>query len=171
MKTGLLFSVALCAAVLQGCNAAGCTDNKSSLPLAGFYSYQSLEPVTIRDISVGAVGAPNDSLLLEKGSANRLYMPFNIGQNSTTYFIRYTAEGLDDPRYFDTITFNYNRVPYFASEECGAMYSYEITSVTNTFHRIDSLAFSCPFLNNVDRESFHIFFNTPTPDDNEEPQQ
>ena len=172
MKTGLLLSIAaLCTAVLQGCNAAGCTDNKSSLPLAGFYSYQTLQPVTINDISVGAVGAPNDSLLLEKGSAARLYMPFNIGKNSTTYFIRYTAEGLDDPRYFDTITFNYNRVPYFASEECGAMYSYEITSVTNTSHRIDSLAITRPFINNADRESIQIYFNTSTPDNNEEPQQ
>lgn len=169
MKKQLFLSVAAIGlAMLQGCNASGCTDNKSSLPLAGFYSYRTLEPITVNDISVGAVGAPNDSLLLDKGSANRLYMPFNIGEDQTTYFIRYTAEGMDNPELFDTITFHYDRIPYFASEECGAMYSYQIKSVTNTFHRIDSLAITRPTINNMDRESIRIFFNALTPDSDDQ---
>lgn len=150
--------------MLQGCNSTGCTDNKSSLPLAGFYSYQTLQPVTIANISVGAVGAPGDSLLLDNGSANKLYMPFNIGEDNTVYFIRYTGEGMDDPRMFDTIAFHYDRIPYFASEECGAMYSYKITAVENTFHRIDSLAITRPTITNMDRECIRIYFNTSAAD-------
>ena len=75
--------VATC--MLHACNSTGCTDNKSSLPLAGFYSYQTLQPVTIQNISVGAVNAPDDSLLIEAGNASKLYLPFNIGENNTTF--------------------------------------------------------------------------------------
>ncbi|MCM1022135.1 MAG: DUF6452 family protein [Muribaculum sp.] len=166
----LLASIAsLLATSFQSCNAAGCTDNKSALPLAGFYSYQTLEAITVDSISVGALNAPNDSLLLHTGTVRRLYMPFNIGENSTTYFIRYNKLALDFPEFYDTIKFNYSRVPYFASEECGAMYIYQITSVENTRHYIDSIWVK-PLIDNVDAENIRIFFRTQTPDTNEDPE-
>ena len=164
-----LSAVATC--MLHACNSTGCTDNKISLPLAGFYSYQTLQPVTIQNISVGAVNAPNDSLLIEAGNASKLYLPFNIGENTTTFFIRYLDEGLNNPRYFDTVTFNYNRIPYFASEECGAMYQYEVVSYTHTSHHIDSVSVPRPVINNIDRESIQLFFRTFDTNQEEDEQQ
>lgn len=168
MKPSIIPVILSAIAMLQACNSTGCIDNKSSLPLAGFYSYQTLQPITLTNISVGAVDAPNDSLLIEKGNASKIYLPFNIGQNSTKFFIRYLDEALNDPRYFDTITFNYNRLPYFASEECGAMYQYEVLSFTHTSHILDSVAVPRTMINNVDKESIRLFFRTSdnNPDEN-----
>lgn len=157
------------AVVAVGCNSTGCIDNKSALPLAGFYSYETLQPITLNSVSVGAKGAPNDSLLLNNSSAQSLYMPFNIGENITKFFIRYNQNGSveEGSAPTDTVTFIYDRVPYFASEECGAMYSYEVTEVTFTRLMIDSVALTRKLITNADRESIQIFFRTKTADDDD----
>ena len=40
---------------LSSCNTSGCTDNQSSIPLAGFYSYNTLREISVDSISVGGV--------------------------------------------------------------------------------------------------------------------
>ena len=172
MKRSTLYILLCCifAAVVAGCNSSGCIDNKSALPLAGFYSYETLQPISLSSVSVGAKGAPNDSLLLSNSSASSLYMPFNIGENITKFFIRYNQSDSADEESVpaDTITFVYNRVPYFASEECGAMYSYEVTEVIFTRLMIDSVALTYKVITNADRESIQIFFRTKTADDDDD---
>ncbi len=157
------------AAIFAGCNSSGCVENKSALPLAGFYAYETLQPITLTGVSIGAKNAPNDSLLLDNSSARTLYFPFNIGENTTKFFIRYNQDSQsgEDLAMADTVTFTYNRVPYFASEECGAMYSYEVTEVAFTRLMIDSVALTRKLITNADRESIQIFFRTKTGNDDE----
>lgn len=143
-----------------GCNSNGCTDNQSSIPLADFYSYTTLEPVTLGPISIGGVDAPDDSLLLRSGTVNRIYLPFRALSNTTKYFIHYEQSGIDDPAYNDTLTFDYERIPYFASEECGAMYRYQITSLVYTKHIVDSVGIIDSLITNIDKVSLKIFFRT-----------
>ncbi len=145
---------------LSSCNTSGCTDNQSSIPLAGFYSYNTLREISVDSISVGGVGAINDSLLINSASASKVYLPFRANQDSTSYFIRYEAKNLNYPELFDTITFKYKRIPYFASEECGAMYRYSIDKLNYTTHLIDSVGLVDSLITNADIETIRIYFRT-----------
>lgn len=161
-------AAALCAAIgvaaaLTGCNTTGCTDNKASIPLAGFYSYETQSAISVSEISIGGVDAPNDSLVVNNATASEAYLPFRADADATQYYIHYHSAGIDDPAYNDTLTFSYNRLPYFASEECGAMFRYEITEFTSTYHLIDSVALTDTLVTNFDHEVIQIFFRTYTP--------
>lgn len=164
MRDKVRVAVAVCVvmaiAMLPGCNSSGCTDNKSSIPLAGFYSYETLAAISVNKISIGGVDAPDDSLIVNNSSASEVYLPFRAEYDETRFYIHYHQRGIDDPAYNDTLTFRYDRVPYFASEECGAMYKYEITDFTSTYHLIDSVALLDVVITNADREKIRIYFRT-----------
>lgn len=150
--------VALGAYGLSGCSAVGCTENQNSVPLAGFYSSASGKAVNLSGIAVGGVGAPADSLLLGSATqASQCYLPFRSTKQSTSFYILYKqlGEGVTD-----TITFDYESIPFFASEECGAMYHYRITGVSHTTHVIDSVGLTDSTVTNVERETIKIYFRT-----------
>ena len=149
-------------AMLTACNTSGCTDNQSSIPLAGFYSYESLSAISVTKLTIGGVGAPNDSLLLENSSASQIYLPFRPGETTSAFFIHYGDEGLDDPALNDTISFSYDRIPFFASEECGAMYRYAVKELSYTRHLIDSVGMVDSTITNADVETIRIYFRTQT---------
>ncbi len=149
--------------MLAGCNSVGCIDNQSALPLAGFYDYETLQPKTLNNLEIGAVGAPNDSLMLDNTPAASTYLPFNIGENETVYFIRYSGYGLEDPAMFDTLKFVYERLPYFASNDCGVMYKYDIKQLESTYHRIDSVALPRRVVTNIEVVAIEIYFSDLTP--------
>lgn len=160
-------------ALLTGCNASGCTENQNSLPLAGFYALQDnglYGQISIDSIDVGGVGAPGDSLLYPSGmKLSQIYLPLRSTVNSTSFFFHYTQKAIADTRLNDTITLGYTSTPYFVSEECGAMYRYNITSVAYTRHIIDSLAVIDSLITNTDIERIKIFFRTTTDDNPSEP--
>ncbi len=162
----ILWGVA-CAAVmcgiLQGCNTDGCTDNRSALPLMAFYSSTTDAPMMLDSIGIGGVDAPRDSLLVYPGESTlSAYLPFRFEKNSTSFFFHYAypQQGLDDPRFNDTITFHYASEPYFASEECGAFYVYTIKKVDYTRHLIDSVAVTDSVVTNVEMERIRVYFRT-----------
>lgn len=158
-----IIAVLLCAVLFVSCNSTGCVDNQSALPLAGFYDYATLRQKTISKVEIGAVGAPNDSLLVDGEGVSQSYMPFNIDAGETVFFVRYKAYGLDDPAMFDTLRFTYDRVPYFASEDCGVMYKYVVTDLWHTSHRIDSVAMPYTTITQLDVVSIEIYFGDLTP--------
>lgn len=162
-------ATAVAAALSGGCNTSGCTDNKASIPLAGFYSNETLTAISLSQISIGGVDAPNDSLILSNSSASQVYLPFRADTDVTRFYIHYHSSGIDDPAYNDTLTFSYRRIPYFASEECGAMFRYLVGELSATRHLIDSVALVDTMITNADRETIRIFFRTYTapPADNE----
>lgn len=157
-------------AVLQSCNSVGCTDNKSSIPLAGFYSYEELTAITVSNVSIGGVGAPDDSLLVNKESVSQVYLPFRADTGQSRFFIRYEDEALNYPELFDTITFNYTPVPYFASKDCGAMYRYQIDDYSYTRHLVDSVGLVTDVMTNADVETIRIYFRTQQPEEPENPE-
>lgn len=163
------------ASLAAGCNSTGCTDNQNSVPLAGFYSYATFESVGLDSVEIGGVGAPADSLLLRPNEFGtgfyQTYLPFRAGKERTQFFIRYMQKSLNRPELFDTLTFSYVSTPYFASEECGAMYTYRITSISHTCHLIDSVGISDSLITNVERESIEIYFrvSAETPDSGDNP--
>lgn len=155
----LLLTLGAPAMLSTGCNSAGCTENQTSVPRAGFYSYTDGNAISIDSVQIGGVGAPGDSLLVARGSVKSVYLPLRPGREDTSFFIRYTnreAQGMAD-----TLTLSYTTVPYFASEDCGAMYRYRITAVAHTRWLLDSVAVLDSSVINVDREMIQLYYTTP----------
>lgn len=159
--------IAICSAacIVAGCNSSGCINNQNSLPLAGMYSYATLTQVSIPGLTIGGVGAPDDSLIVNKGTVSSAYLPFRSTQSETSFFFHYNQEGIDNDAFNDTITFAYSSLPYFASEECGAMYRYKITDIIYTKHLIDSVGILDSVITNIDRERIRIYFRSATDDE------
>lgn len=162
-----LISVLLTGALtLASCSNVGCTENQNSIPLAGFYSMSTQEAVVPDSLAVGGVGAPSDTLLLGPNShASQVYLPFRATASETEFYFQYKQKALDYPWLVDTIRFTYTATPYFASEDCGAMYHYLITSFSYTTHLIDSVAVTDSLITNLDRETIRIYFHTAETED------
>lgn len=158
---------------LSGCNTNGCTDNRSAIPQMGFYAMGSQEKLTLDSVDIGGVGAPNDSLLVVAGKPTHIVnLPFRYDKEEVKFYIHYDykEQGLDHPSLNDTITFRYSSRPFFASEECGAMYVYTVHSFSHTSHLIDSMAVTDTLITNVDRERIQLFFRVSNNDEPEEPE-
>ena len=174
MKSLFYISVAtlLTASLLTGCNTTGCTENQNSVPLAGFYSYSSGYAVAIDSLAISGEGAPNDSLLVGPSErASQVYLPLRATETSTTFVIKYMQKSLAQYGVEDRITFYYEAHPWFASEECGAMYHYHVTSYSYTTHIIDSVGMTDSLITNINRETIKIFFRTAEAGDPENPDE
>lgn len=146
--------------VAAGCNSAGCTENQTSVPLAGFYSYTNGQAISIDSVEIGGVGAPHDSLLVERGAVKQIYLPLRPGRESTSFFFRYTNKAVAAYGIVDTLTFDYTTIPYFASEDCGAMYRYQITRVAHTSWLLDSVAVLDSTITNLDIQRIQLYYTT-----------
>lgn len=141
-----------------------CLENKNSLPLAGFYSSEEVpRQVALEMISVYGIGAPGDSVLHDSVSGlNQSYMPFRIDQESTSYVIKYEHGDLGLLGIADTITFNYDIMPWFVSSACGVVYNYKMRDISTTHYVIDSV--TCPkgIIDNANAENLRIYFRVST---------
>lgn len=142
------------------CSTDGCLDNQSSIPLAGFYSSSSKSAISIDSLSIYGVGVPGDSMLANCETVSQVYLPLDMEHDSTCFVIHYNHAELSDTAYNDTITINYVAVPYFVSEECGAMYYYDITEYSCTTHLLDSMQITTDRFTNVDTETVKIYVRT-----------
>lgn len=149
-----------CMLATVACTNKECYNNQSTLPLAGFYSMQTAEKITVDSLTVYGIGAKGDSILLDNGKASKLYMPMPISGNSASYVFHYNSTGLNYIELNDTITIRYNSYPKFVSNECGAIYQYDVTDFSYTNHIIDSIAIPTMEFNNVDIEVIKIYFRT-----------
>lgn len=172
MKSLLYITTAALTALTlsTGCNSTGCTENQNSVPLAGFYSISTGDAVAIDSLAIGGVGAPNDSLLVGPSErASQVYLPLRSTETSTTFVIKYMQKSLAQYGLEDRITFYYEASPWFASEECGAMYHYRITRVSHTSQLLDSVGISDSLITNIERETIGLYFRTSDPDEPETP--
>ncbi len=156
----VLLLLLFCGVGLSGCTGEGCIDNRSSVPLAKFYSYDEQEtPLSIDSISIYGVGQATDSLLLDMGmKVSQVYLPLRFTRDTTQYVIRYEQRALSAPQYNDTLTFIYRPYPYFESIDCGAMYNYSIDTCQYTRNVLDSVAVTHPEITNKPDESVRIFY-------------
>ncbi|MGN1245490.1 MAG: DUF6452 family protein [Muribaculaceae bacterium] len=157
----LVTVAALAVWAVTSCSNESCLENQSAVPRCGFYSSQSKKQVSIDSITVYAVGVPGDTMLVECGrSVAKLYMPLDMGNDVTRYVIHYDAVLLSDVRYNDTLTIHYERVPYFVSHECGAMYYFDVKDYGCTNHLIDSVTITADRFTNLDVETIQFYMRT-----------
>lgn len=155
----LYVAVLLSAVAMQSCSSSGCTENKSSIPLAGFYDSATKRALQISGVNISGVGA--ESLLLGSSEqASQVYMPLRSSQPSTAFYLNYATDTVTGVQLNDTIVFDYKSIPYFVSEECGAMYYYEITDMRHTGVMIDSVRILDRLITNTDVERIKIYFRT-----------
>lgn len=161
--SGLIFSALFLACMLSlfigGCNTAGCLENKSSVPLAEFYSSGEQKAVSITGIRIHGIGAPGDSAVVN-GNAAQAYLPLRSSHDMVKWCISYAQASVSAPEFNDTLTMVYSSQPYFASQECGAMYTYHFERVSCTTHLIDSVAILDSLVTNVDIPQLRIYFRT-----------
>lgn len=158
LTTFALLCLALC---FNACNTTGCTENQNALPLAGFYSSATHQSITVDSLEIGGVGAPNDSLLYDASQKlSVIYLPFRSASQQSSFFIHYAQKALSNPALNDTLSFTYTSIPRFVSEECGAMYFYQIQTMSYTRHLIDSVAITDSTITNIDAQRLEIFFRT-----------
>lgn len=144
---------------VDSCNTTGCTDLRSSIPQAGFYSSATAEKVTLDSLEISGVGVPGDSVLLSPGSpVQSVYLPMRTDSDITAWCIKYKYHDLDRDALNDTLTLRYETKPFFASNECGVMYQYDLKSVDVTTHLIDSVKVVEPLITNNDHIQLQIYF-------------
>lgn len=152
-----------------GCSNGECLENKNSLPLAGFYSSgPDPQAVTLDSLTIAGIGVPGDSILHDSvAGLGSTYLPFRIDRGETSYEIRYLSGLPGRLRVADTITFNYDIVPWFVSAACGAVYEYRMLSIETTHNIIDSV--TCPggMINNVNAENLRIYFRVSAEEEEE----
>lgn len=158
----ILLWVFVIGCLLHACNTTGCLENRNSIPLAGFYtSAENPKSMSLDSLQVTGLGVADDTPLSAAGTRiSTLYLPMRATQPSTGWVFSYKWKYLDDPRLNDTIVFEYNSEPRFASEECGVIYDYHIHTMKYTTHLIDSVILTDSLINNIDQERIRIYFRT-----------
>lgn len=158
----LLFSVLfpIVLVLVAGCDES-CNDNRNALPLAGFYTVDSLgraENAQVDSLEVYGLGAPGDSVLSAASERkSELYLPFRIDSDRTVYVFALKGRGTTVR---DTVTFDYTPVARFASAECGVSYVFHIHEISCGGALLDSV--TCPdgFIDNANVENLKIYFRT-----------
>lgn len=143
--------VLLASAALSGCSGDGCIDNRSSLPVAAFF--KGTTAVSITNLSVRGIGAPGDSIFIDKQSVSEIYLPLRPSTDICQFELNYNVENAPA----DTITVRYSSQPAFASVDCGAMLNFEISDYSYTRHAIDSVALVKPMVTNDNAKTFRIY--------------
>lgn len=156
MKTLYLSLSALASALFfVACSDTDCSDNRNTLPLAGFLTSSSAPaPLPLSDLAIAPVGGPADTVL-SVNNASEAYLPFDFESSSTSYVFRYHGV---EPAYFDTITFHYRPDPWFASVECGVIYKYHMNRIQHTTHAIDSVSCPAGVIDNTPGQNIFIYF-------------
>lgn len=158
-----IFVLAVCAiaASLAGCNNDSCGQNRSTIPLAGFYGTGG-KKIGLDSLAVYGIGGEADSAIVAVPGTriSQLYLPMQPGSDRTTWVISYKQKSLDFPELNDTLSLSYSASPYFASSECGVVMHYRLTSLSWTSHLVDSVAVTDSLFNNYDFERIKIYFRT-----------
>lgn len=141
--------------VIGACSDGSCYDNANSLPLVRFYM-SGKGAVSVGGMTLRGLGAPGDSVLADGETLSETFLPLRATVNNTQWVIEVATVG--GMPIADTLSIDYKAVPYFASAECGAMYSFEITKVDCTGNMIDSVVVKQPKVTNVSMETLRIYF-------------
>lgn len=167
-------AVAALALSVQSCTTSMCTDNRNSIPEAGFYNVDTGEAVNVVGVSIGGIGAPNDSLLYDNQTVQLVYLPLRPDAEVTSFRFHFSSDDTTDPdtgevmpdhTHDDIVTFYYSSTPYFEGEECGAILHYFIDRVDFTPDgHIADIQLIDPNVTNEHKEYLRIYFHVVATD-------
>lgn len=151
--------VALCG--VAGCASEECDNLTVTMPLAGFYNGAGHdEKIAIDSVQIIGKGVPGGASALSgyATGSSEAYLPFRVDSDTTTYLLFYRQAALQHLNLSDTITFLYDREPYFHSEACGVVYNYRIKKILTTHTFLDSVSVPGGVITNVASENIRIYF-------------
>lgn len=153
-----IVALSILSMALASCSSDGCLENRSSLPLAGFYSSKD-EAISLDSLEISGIGALDPEPLISAGERiSTVYLPMRSTETTTAWQFAYRYKYLDG--LCDTISFTYSSDPYFASYDCGVVYKYHIEEMHHTFHLIDSVIITDSLVTNTDIQRIKIYFRT-----------
>ena len=153
----LILSLLIVVTMLTACNNDNCDGNGSSLPLAAFYVGDKQQ--TIYGLTIKGIGAPGDSVLYRGEAISEAYLPLRASTTSTSYSLtRQYINGQDTLLINDTLTLDYEPIVYFHSQECGAMFNFDIKRMTCTNNCIDSVVLLTTLVTNSRTPAMRIYF-------------
>ena len=159
MRRFLPIAIAVAALLrLAACGDNSCYDNGSSLPLATCYMGTSQQ--TITGLTIMGIGALGDSLIADSSALKEVYLPLRASVGTTSYAIsRWVGVGTPMAQQLhDTLTLDYEPVLFFHSEECGAMYNFDIHHLDYTTNGIDSVVLLTHLITNSRTPALSIHF-------------
>lgn len=143
------------------CNSGGCTELRSSVPRADFFSSSTNSKIILDSLRISGIGVPGDSALYgPKERISSVYLPMPALTDKVQWRIAYMQKHLQELGFADTLTIAFERTPWFAGEECGAMYKYRITNLETTKNLIDSVILVDSLVVNLDNPTMNIYFRT-----------
>ncbi len=154
----LLLLSAVCVAAVLSCTPSTCDENSTAIPLACFYASETKQSIAIDSLTVYGVGAPGDTVIMDNGMATQVYLPLRMNTHNCQFVFHHENVALSDPRYNDTLTINYDPVPYFSSMDCGAMYYYDVVNYEYTTNLLDSVRIITDRFTNADVETVQVYF-------------
>ena len=158
MRSLLPIVLAVAALCMTSCNDGSCYDNGSSLPLAALCIGSSQQTVT--GVTIMGIGAPGDSLLADSISLSEVYLPLRASVGTTSFAIsRWVGAGTTMAQELhDTLTLDYEPIALFHLAECGAMFNFDIHSLSCTHNGIDSVVLLTPLVTNSRTPALRIHF-------------
>ena len=85
--TSIIAAICLLAA-LSGCNTSGCLENRSSVPLVGFYDSATEKSISLDSLEIYGADAPGDSILSAPGTPiSQIYLPMRATKDNVMWFI------------------------------------------------------------------------------------
>lgn len=157
--------------LIQSCSTDECEENKNSLPLAGFYDGSSpLQAVALDSVQIIGEHVPGGESALS-GTAtgtSQIYLPFRVDSDTTTYLLIYRQRALLAQNLSDTIRFVYDRVPFFVSKACGAIYKFRINEIYTSHTFIDSVVCPLGTIDNAAIENLRIYFKVAHNDEEDD---
>lgn len=151
--------------IVYACSSDGCLENRSSIPLAGFYDSQG-SSITLDSVRITGIAEDSVPPLSEEGTrVSQVYLPMRATMDNTSWQFAYMWKYLSEYNLADTISFDYDANPYFASDECGVIYRYKITQLRYTTNLIDSIKILDSLITNIDKQQIKIYFRTADSDE------
>lgn len=116
----------------------------------------SLQPRTVDSLV-------SDTLVNREAGAKSFQLPLSYNTSTRFVFSYHSLERRFAGR--DTINITHRNIPYFFNLDCSSMMFYEVTEVTTTHHRLDSLTITNPNIDNNEKENFKIYFTVIASDE------
>lgn len=135
-------AAAILATLTTACSTDGCTQLRSAIPKAQLTLLDG-RPLTLDSLQITGTGAPgNEPLVVAGTKVNEFYLPMDPTADTVQWIFDYKYPQTDlQP---DTLDITYSRRPWFAGNECGAMYRYRILALTHTRHLINHITVTAP---------------------------
>lgn len=93
-----ILALTMFVAMFVGCNSDTCSQNRSTLPMAGFYDQEG-KRIGLDSLAIYGIGGDVDSAIVAAPGTRitSVYLPMQPGSDRTTYVISYKQKDLDFP--------------------------------------------------------------------------